>query len=249
MFFRKKINEENEQRREAMIEADSGFGQVEQHHQSTNNQRLSVINEGSMSDSNQGSRSRLAVNNTSPGRRDQGQINQDSPGQLNKSQGNNGQQVIPSGSFDDAGNESSSSINQLSVHASIHRSHSSSNVEPEQDHNYLVRQHSTPGHPFGASSDQLRPSANDYNNCGISPRHQQQQRHHSGPQVRSGGGGHGRRTQQPQFIRVQEERPGNFREDRDFGAMPPIGSAEAEFQNDFIAVFPMRHLEPQPDLR
>ena len=40
-----------------------------------------------------------------------------------------------------------------------------------------------------------------------------------------------------------------YQRDRDFGAMPPIGSAEAEFQNDFIAVFPMRHLAPQPDLR
>lgn len=27
-----------------------------------------------------------------------------------------------------------------------------------------------------------------------------------------------------------------------------MGSAEAEFQNDFIEVFPMRHLEPKPDL-
>lgn len=37
-------------------------------------------------------------------------------------------------------------------------------------------------------------------------------------------------------------------------AIPPgmdrsiMGSAEAEFQNDFIEVFPMRHLEPKPDL-
>lgn len=28
---------------------------------------------------------------------------------------------------------------------------------------------------------------------------------------------------------------------------PPMGSAEAEFQNDFIQVFPMHHLEPMPD--
>lgn len=28
---------------------------------------------------------------------------------------------------------------------------------------------------------------------------------------------------------------------------PPMGSAEAEFQNDFIQVFPMHHLEPLPD--
>lgn len=28
---------------------------------------------------------------------------------------------------------------------------------------------------------------------------------------------------------------------------PPCGSAEAEFQNDFIQVFPMYHLEPQPE--
>lgn len=28
---------------------------------------------------------------------------------------------------------------------------------------------------------------------------------------------------------------------------PPMGSAEAEFQNDFIQVFPMYHLEPQPE--
>jgi hypothetical protein len=29
--------------------------------------------------------------------------------------------------------------------------------------------------------------------------------------------------------------------------MAPMGSAEAEFQNDFIAVFPMHHLEPCPE--
>lgn len=29
--------------------------------------------------------------------------------------------------------------------------------------------------------------------------------------------------------------------------MAPMGSAEAEFQNDFIAVFPMHHLSPCPD--
>lgn len=40
-----------------------------------------------------------------------------------------------------------------------------------------------------------------------------------------------------------------YQRDRDFASMPPIGSAEAEFQNDFISVFPMRHLHPQPDLR
>ncbi|KAI2798113.1 hypothetical protein RDWZM_000030 [Blomia tropicalis] len=28
---------------------------------------------------------------------------------------------------------------------------------------------------------------------------------------------------------------------------PPMGSVEAEFQNDFIQVFPMHHLEPMPD--
>ena len=28
---------------------------------------------------------------------------------------------------------------------------------------------------------------------------------------------------------------------------PPIGSTQAEFQNDFIAVFPMHHLEPLPE--
>ena len=39
-----------------------------------------------------------------------------------------------------------------------------------------------------------------------------------------------------------------YQRDRDFASMPPIGSAEAEFQNDFISVFPMRHLHPHPDL-
>lgn len=34
-------------------------------------------------------------------------------------------------------------------------------------------------------------------------------------------------------------------QDMDRGVM---GSSEAEFQNDFIEVFPMRHLEPKPDL-
>ena len=29
--------------------------------------------------------------------------------------------------------------------------------------------------------------------------------------------------------------------------IPPMGSTEAEFQNDFIAVFPMHHLTPMPD--
>lgn len=28
---------------------------------------------------------------------------------------------------------------------------------------------------------------------------------------------------------------------------PPCGSTEAEFQNDFIQVFPMHHLEPMPE--
>src|SRR5690606_10192749 len=28
---------------------------------------------------------------------------------------------------------------------------------------------------------------------------------------------------------------------------PPMGSVEAEFQNDFIQLFPMHHLEPMPD--
>ncbi|XP_074599065.1 uncharacterized protein LOC141853578 [Brevipalpus obovatus] len=34
---------------------------------------------------------------------------------------------------------------------------------------------------------------------------------------------------------------------RDLGNLPPMGSAEAEFQNDFIQVFPMHHLEPCPE--
>ncbi|RWS23613.1 hypothetical protein B4U80_01829 [Leptotrombidium deliense] len=34
---------------------------------------------------------------------------------------------------------------------------------------------------------------------------------------------------------------------RDLSNLPPIGSAEAEFQNDFIPVFPMRQLEPCPE--
>lgn len=34
---------------------------------------------------------------------------------------------------------------------------------------------------------------------------------------------------------------------RDLSNLPPIGSAEAEFQNDFIQVFPMHHLEPCPE--
>ncbi|KAI1299989.1 hypothetical protein HDE_03652 [Halotydeus destructor] len=35
--------------------------------------------------------------------------------------------------------------------------------------------------------------------------------------------------------------------DRDYSRLPPIGSAAAEFQNDFIQIFPMRHLAPQPE--
>lgn len=31
------------------------------------------------------------------------------------------------------------------------------------------------------------------------------------------------------------------------GSPPPMGSVEAEFQNDFISVFEMHHLEPMPD--
>lgn len=31
------------------------------------------------------------------------------------------------------------------------------------------------------------------------------------------------------------------------GSPPPMGSVEAEFENDFIQVFPMHHLEPMPD--
>ncbi|RWS28451.1 hypothetical protein B4U80_02976 [Leptotrombidium deliense] len=34
---------------------------------------------------------------------------------------------------------------------------------------------------------------------------------------------------------------------RDLSNLPPIGSAEAEFQNDFIPVFPMHQLKPCPE--
>lgn len=34
---------------------------------------------------------------------------------------------------------------------------------------------------------------------------------------------------------------------REFANLPPMGSAEAEFQNDFIQVFPMHHLKPCPE--
>lgn len=69
------------------------------------------------------------------------------------------------------------------------------------------------------------------------------------PVIGSGSHGVGRTRGEHQQICIQtQERKWNFRDGRDFGAMPPIGSAEAEFQNDFIAVFPMRHLEPLPDL-
>lgn len=243
LFLKRKMNEENEQRRE--IERDSGFGfpdlKIDDNrkpdHQSN---QLSVINEGSANV--QASRSMLSVSNKSPSvsRQVPGSSINPSPGhQVINSAGQliNSSGEIRGGSFEVVNDPQNPQ--QLSVHGNIYRSHSSSNIEEQEqqlDRN-LVRQHSTPG----SDQHQLRP--------GGGGQQQQQQRHHSGPVV-SAGGAHGRRGHhQQQFVQVQEERVGNFREGRDFGAMPPIGSAEAEFQNDFIAVFPMRHLEPQPDLR
>lgn len=181
----------------------------------------------------QRSRSALSVSNQTAGGQQQvmnypsGQIM--NPSGLLITTGSGGQLVSSRNSLEGP----SSATNELLVHSSIHKSHSSSNVNQQQllYHQQQGQQSISGSRPRSAGSSNQQHAHHE-----LTCSHPSQGRHHSGPSRR-----------EVQYVTVSNE-PHDFHQDRNFGNMPPIGSAMAEFQNDFISVFPMNHLEPQPDL-
>lgn len=222
-------------------ESDSGMGRYQ-------SPSTSMMVDGITDPSNvqvQRSRSALSVSNQAVGGQQQvmnnpsGQIM--NPSGLLITTGSGGQLVSSRNSLE--GPSSSSATNELVVHSSIHKSHSSSNVNQQQlvYHQQQGQQSISGSRPRSAGSSNQQHAHHE-----LTCSHPSQGRHHSGPSVPGISSAGARRG--VQYVTVSNEAH-DFHQDRNFGNMPPIGSAMAEFQNDFISVFPMNHLEPQPDLR
>lgn len=220
----------------AYNESDSGMGR----YQSPSASMMDGTNDPSNVQV-QRSRSALSVSNQTVGGQQQvmsypsGQIM--NPSGLLITAGSGGQLVSSRGSL-----EGPSATNELVVHSSIHKSHSSSNVNQQQPlyHQQQGQQSISGSRPRSAGSSNQQHAHHE-----VTCSYPTQGRHHSGQTVPGTSTG-GRRG--VQYVTVSNE-PHDFHQDRNFGNMPPMGSAIAEFQNDFISVFPMNHLEPQPDLR